>query len=116
MLSDRGEPFIRIGRGGVFANVSSKEWFASGNPDGLVDPKVRTGGPPRWVRVATEPGWSWFDHRLHPRELTGVPPLTERRRVRLFNWVVPLRVGGQAARIEGRVEWRPVLGRLSPSS
>jgi len=113
VLSDRGEPFIRIGRQGVLANVSSREWFASGNPDGLIAPQARTGGPPRWVRVSADPGWSWFEHRLHPRALTAVPPPTERRTVRLFDWTVPLRIGGQPAAIEGRVEWRPVLGRVA---
>jgi len=115
VLSDRDEPFIRIGRGGVFANVSSPEWFASGNPDGVIAPQARTGGPPRWVRVSADPGWSWFDHRLHPRTLTAVPPPTERRAVRLFDWTVPVRLGGQPARVHGHVEWRPVLGAAVPA-
>lgn len=115
VLSDRGEPFLRIGRDGVFANVSSREWYASGNPDGAVALDVRTGGPPRWARVSADPGSSWFDHRLHPRTLTAVPPPTERRTVRLFDWTVPVRIGGWPAAVEGSVEWSPALGSVVPA-
>jgi hypothetical protein len=113
ILSDRGEPFLRIGRGGVFANARSADWYASGNPDGVFRvPRGRLGGPPRWVKVSAEPGWSWFDHRLHPRAQVSLPPATERQTVRLFGWTVPARLGGRPGSIKGRVEWRPVYGGL----
>lgn len=118
ILSDRGEPFLRIGRDGVFANVSSVEWYASGNPDGVADvpPAIRGRRlPPRWIRASRDPGWSWFDHRLHPRALTSLPPSDVRTTVRLFDWRVPARLGGRPAAIEGHVEYRPVFGRVVAS-
>ena len=43
ILGDLGEPFLRIGPDGAFANLNSPTWRGSGNPDGL----ILKSGPPR---------------------------------------------------------------------
>jgi hypothetical protein len=116
VVAPGGESFLRIGRAGVFANVSSAEWYRSGNPDGRgrFPPGIVPGSAPRWVPVSRQPSFTWFEHRLHPapisvpRELAG----TERRQ-RLSDWTVPLRVGGAPGRIDGYIEYRPLLGSVT---
>ncbi len=118
VLTDRGVPFLRIRPDGVEANVNAREWYASGNPDGAADPppEARIGGPVRWERVSRSPGWTWFEHRLHPSDATVPPGIRESGERRRFgDWKVPLRVGGRPAAIEGYIEYRPLLGQLVPA-
>lgn len=115
LTAPRGEPFLRIGPRGVFANVSSLYWYQSGNPDGVggLPRGIRPGAPPQWVPVSGEAEWTWFEHRLHPAPV-NVPPdaAGSRRRQRLSDWSMPVRLGGQTGSIEGYVEFRPVFGSI----
>lgn len=117
VLGLRDRPFLRIGPGGVQADVNSIDWYRSGNPDGIATtPRgVRLTGPPRWERVSRRPAWAWFDHRLHPATVQ-VPPeaLEAQRTARLDDWVVPTRLGGRDVEVRGHVEYRPLLGAISP--
>lgn len=103
VLDDDGRPFLRIGPGGVEADIATPAWVASNSPFGgaVLPPE---GAPAQWRRVATDPAWGWFDHRLHP-ELVG--PLAEGDEVR---WVVPMRLGERAVEARGHLERRSVLG------
>lgn len=123
VIATGGEPFLRIGPRGAFANVNSIDWYRSGNPDGFARPpaEARIGSPPRWERVGRRPEWIWFDHRLHP----GRVPLTREivsagRRARLDSWTVPAKLGDRDLRVTGHVEYRPILGavvaKLGPSA
>lgn len=38
VLGEGGQPFLRIGPGGVEANVAAPAWYASGNPDAVFRP------------------------------------------------------------------------------
>lgn len=115
VIADAGEPFIRIGPDGVFGNFKSKAWYNSNVPEGLLRfPEGAEEGPevePVWRKVATEPVWGWYDHRLHPVErylskevLESVDP------VDLGDWEVPIRLGDEKGEIRGRFEYRPQLG------
>ena len=118
VLSDRRVPFLRIGPGGVEGNVNSSEFYASGNPDGAFDPprEARIGAPPRWERLSRTPGWTWFEHRLHPADIVAGPELRQgRERRRLGDWRVPLLIDGRPASVEGYVEYRPLLGQVVPA-
>ena len=118
VLSGRARPFLRIGPRGVEADVNSTDWYASGNPEGVVNPPpgARVGAAPRWERVARVPAWTWFDHRLHPTRIevpADAAARSERRR--LADWTVPVRYDGRAAEIRGYVEFRPVTGAIAPT-
>ena len=115
VIAPGGEAFLRIGRSGVLANVASAEWYRSGNPDGRgrFPPGIEPGSAPRWVPVSREPRFTWFEHRLHPAPVSVPPGLAgSERRQRLSNWSVPLRVGGAPGRIDGHIEYRPLLGSV----
>ncbi len=117
VIAPRGEPFLRVGPRGTFANLESGFWYQSGNPDGTggLPPNARR-GPPRWQLVSRAPAWSYYEHRLHPAQVRLPRAQRGTRRVlRLLDWTVPLRYGGAPARIEGHIEFRPVLGTVAPA-
>lgn len=115
VLSIDGEAFLRIGPRGVEGNVTSPAWWESGNPDGHGRPDVQPGSPPVWKLVSRRREWSYFEHRLHPREVE-IPhdALRERRRTTLGSFTVPFRIGARTGEVRGRLEFRPVLGSVVP--
>lgn len=117
VLGRDDRPFLRIGPGGVRADVNSIDWYRSGNPDGIATtPRgVRLTGPPRWEHVSTRLSWAWFDHRLHPGTVQVPPEAVEAQRTaRLDDWTVPTRLGDRLVEVRGHVEYRPLLGAISP--
>lgn len=117
--SSQGEPFLRIGPRGTFANVNSLTWYASGNPDGIASPPpgvdADPGAAPRWEKVSDEPEWTWFDHRLHPADLELPQEAVDgQRTARLQDWRVPGTLGGEELEVRGHVEYQPILGAIEP--
>jgi hypothetical protein len=116
ILDPRGEPFIKVGARGVFGDVASPAWAASGNPDGAHPPGLREGAPARWRRFSTRPEWTYYDHRLHPSGVV-IPPDVRRARetVPLRTFSIPIRLGGEEGRVRGYLEFRPVVGQVTPA-
>ena len=111
----KGEPYIRIGPEGVFGNFKSPSWYNSNVPEGLLKfPEGSEAGadvPPVWRRVTAEPVWGWFDHRLHPVErYVNQETKQSKKPVKLGEWKVPISIGGDKGAIEGRLEYKPILG------
>ncbi len=118
VLAESGDPFLKIGPRGVFANVNSATWYRSGNPDGVSNPPkdARIGGPPRFVRVSRKHSWRWFDHRMHPGTVrVGKSTLRDQSRARLDDWTVAARLGTQGLKFAGHVEYRPLRGNIASS-
>jgi hypothetical protein len=111
-----GRPFLRIGPRGVRADVASRAWFESGNPDGVGRPGVKPDQKADWRLVSKQPEWSYFEHRLHPRE-ARLPKEAQgsRKKMKLDDFVVPIRADGRPAKVEGHLEFRPVVGTLQPT-
>jgi hypothetical protein len=117
VLDVRGVAFLRIGPDGVFGNLASPAWYHSLAPEAAgVPPELakllREGVavPDRWVRVAKEPSWGWFDTRLDPEQAGGggahAKPET---------WSVPVRLGDTKGALRGRFVPSPQpTGRLQP--
>jgi len=108
----RGEPFLRIGPRGVFANSRSPEYYRGGsltvrNVPLDLDPRAQ----PRWRRLSTEPIWSWLEYRAR------VPAVAEQREVlgdetrTVLEWVTPMMLGEDHVRVHGRVRWIPPILR-----
>jgi hypothetical protein len=115
VMAPTGEPFLRIGPQGVFANWISPFWFDSNSPGGAGQmPDWVKPGPenaPDWRRVAVEPSWGWYDHRLHPVERYVDPEIKKKRQpARLGDWSIPIRYGDQDGGIEGYFEYKPMVG------
>jgi hypothetical protein len=117
-LADSGEPFLRIGPDGVHGNFASPTFYDSNSPEGAGDlPEQAKPGPdvtPIWRRIATEPSWGWYDHRLHPADRIIPPEILKANKVAVLGrWTVPFRIGDQAGEIQGRFEYRPPTGSYS---
>ena len=114
-LADSGEPFIEIGPHGVRGNVASPTFYDSNAPEGLTkfpqQAKPGSDVPPIWRKVAAQPSWGWFDHRLHPaqRYAPAAIPRAGEAAV-LGRWTIPIRVGDKVGAVQGRIEFRPPTG------
>lgn len=94
VLDDDGEPFLKIGRRGVFANVGSAATYRSIDPAGdEVPPGI--GAKSGWAKFSDDPEWSWFDPRL-----ASAP--------NRFEWRVPMRAGND--RVVARGSYEPLQG------
>lgn len=88
VLDDAGTPFLRLGPDGAEANVAADAWYRSSTPDDVGRAAPLSSVEPRWVRVADDPAWGWFDRRLR------VEPTSAR-------WSVPVRFDGDTAALGG---------------
>ena len=114
-LADSGEPFLRIGPTGVEGNFASPTFYDSNDPQGATQfPEQAKPGPdvpPIWRRVAAEPTWGWYDHRLHPADPILEPQVVKDNKVAVLGrWKVPIRVGDAPGEVAGRFEFRPTIG------
>ena len=114
-LADSGEPFLEIGPDGVRGNFASPTFFSSNNPGGRdsFPPGAKPGADvaPIWKKLSRQKSWGWYDHRLHPTESYVPPEIVNARKVAVLGrWRVPLRYGDQTGELQGRFEFRPVLG------
>ena len=115
-LADSGEPFLEIGPEGVRGNFASPTFFNSNNPGG------RDSFPPAGEARRRRP--ADLAEAVQAEELGLVRPpappdgeLPSRPRSStpgrwpvLGRWRVPLRYGDQTGELQGRFEFRPVLG------
>jgi hypothetical protein len=118
VMAETGEPFIRIGPEGAFGNFNSPSWYNSNVPDGLppgsVPKRAKPGADvePAWSKVSKDPSWGWYDHRLHPVERYVQKEVQESKvPVNLGPWDVAVRYGDKEAKIKGRFEYKPQLGK-----
>jgi hypothetical protein len=90
VLGENGEPFLRIGPRGTFANIASPTTYRSIDPEGdEVPPGIRK--QRGWAKFSNEPEWSWFDPRLASR-----PDAT--------SWTIEMRTASQSVELSGGFE------------
>jgi hypothetical protein len=114
-LADSGEAYLRIGPAGVEGNFASPAFYDSNDPQGATQfPERAKPGPdvpPIWRRIAAEPSWGWYDHRLHPADPVLTPEVVKANKVAVLGrWKVPILLGDQPGEVAGRFEFRPVVG------
>lgn len=114
-LAETGEAYLRIGPGGAEGNFASPAFYDSNDPQGATQfPERAKPGPdvpPIWRRIATEPAWGWYDHRLHPADPVLTPEVVRANKVAVVGrWAVPIRLGDEPGEVAGRFEYRPPTG------
>ncbi|MEV0267994.1 Dyp-type peroxidase [Hamadaea sp. NPDC050747] len=106
-----GEPYAKIGPGGVFLNDNSPATYL--NTDRYATTVVPAGvdgkGAPRWRKVSSEHVYRWHDHRIHWMLKTlpapvAADPAAEHR---VSEWKVVLDYGGQTLAATGTLDWIP---------
>lgn len=105
------EPYARVlADGTAELNTRSRAYYLNQNFFGLVSvpPSASPSATPSWTVVGAGSRLEWHDHRIHWM-LPGIPPqVTDRsKRTKVFDWTVPIRVGGQPAAIRGELVWVP---------
>jgi hypothetical protein len=106
----RDEPYLRFEPDGtVSVNERSpstylnEDRFAQVEVPDSADPKA----PPEWQTVARNGRYDWHDHRIH--WMSKTPPERVRAddsaKVKVFDWRLPLTVGGLPATISGSLTW-----------
>jgi hypothetical protein len=113
VLGYKDEPYLRIGPDGVFQNLLSPATYINRTRDGeeptdaAKNAKV---GDTEWQKISSEPVARWHDHRIHWMAPTD-PPVARaepgKRHVITEEWVVPLRLEGQAIAVKGDLVWEP---------
>jgi LPXTG-motif cell wall-anchored protein len=114
VLGYEDEPYARLKADGtVEINKNSQAFYLnedrlgkSAGPAGLTKDT-----PPRWEPVSGTGRFEWHDHRMHYMG-KGTPPQVsdESKPQKIFDWKVPVEVGGTPATITGVLEWTPQTG------
>ena len=105
------EPYLRFRPNRVVEeNVRSPSKYANADRYALtpLPPQANSGAAPRWRTVSRDGSHRWFDHRIHSMD-RGTPPQVkdEGVRTKIFDWSVPMTVGGAQVRALGTLEWVP---------
>jgi hypothetical protein len=89
----------------------NQERLASVDVPSSADPRAA----PDWQTVDKTGRFEWHDHRMHWMG-TGVPPAVKDkgRRTKVFDYRIPIKVGGRAGAISGTLTWVPVDGGGPP--
>nr|WP_091126924.1 hypothetical protein [Micromonospora eburnea] len=106
-----GEPYLRIGPGGVYENSRSPATYLNRTiaGDTQLPPEADPAAPPVWRRVADGPSARWHDQRTLWLESTPPPQVSAdpTRQQRIRDWVVPLRAGDETIEVRGTLDWLP---------
>ncbi|MCW3815463.1 hypothetical protein ONA91_13465 [Micromonospora sp. DR5-3] len=111
VLGYSGEPYLRVGPGGVYENTRSPATYLNRTITGdtQLPPQADPAAAPSWRRVSDGPSARWHDQRTLwlesdlPPQVTADP--TREQRVR--DWVVPVRAGGEPIEVRGTLDWVP---------
>lgn len=105
-----GEPYVRLWPDGrVEVNQRSPATYL--NEDRFaqvtVPPEAGPDATPDWELVGRTGRFEWHDHRVHwMSEGTRPPQITdEKARTKIFDWRVPVTVGGRGGAITGELLW-----------
>jgi hypothetical protein len=107
-----GKPYARLQPDRtVEVNTNSEAYYL--NDDRFADVQVPSGlgAKPRWKLVDRTGRFAWHDHRAHYMS-PAVPEQVADRDVRthIFDWKVPIAVGGDRGAISGSLTWVPLPG------
>jgi len=105
-----GEPYVRIaGDGTVAVNHDAPTYFLNEDrfAEGVEVPKGSgADAPPDWQVEDRTGRYAWHDHRIHWMSRSTPPQVEdEAERTKVFDWKVPLTVGGDETTIAGSLVW-----------
>jgi hypothetical protein len=106
-----GEPYLRVGRQGVFENRRSPATYLNRTRRGTgpVPKGADPTAPPEWRRIGSGTTVRWHDHRAHWMGRFN-PPAVRRApgtQHRIQSFAIVLHVDDEAVRVHGAVRWIP---------
>ncbi len=104
-----GEPYSRIlADGTVETNANSPAVYLNEDRYAAVQvPKqADASAPADWTKVSDGGEFNWHDHRMHWMQSTTPPQVkNESRKTKIFDYRIPIRVGGRRDAIDGTLFW-----------
>jgi hypothetical protein len=105
------EPYLRFLTGGIVQeNRRSPSKYVNDDRFGLtpVPATANSDAKPAWRTVSQDGTYRWFDHRTHSMD-KGIPSQVKdpAQRTKIFDWSVPMQVGGAPVTALGTLEWVP---------
>jgi hypothetical protein len=80
-----------------------------------VPPNADSEGEPRWEEISRTGRFEWHDHRMHWMSESDPEAVKDKdARTKVFDWEVPIEVGGQSGAIAGTLFWTPVASSGLP--
>lgn len=111
VLGYEGEPYLRVGPGGVFSNRRSEATYQNRDRYQRVSipPIADNDAEPEWVRVSDGQTALWHDHRIHWMSFDLPPTVMANpgQQVLVQEWAVPFTVAGQTREVTGELRWIP---------
>ena len=110
IMDYKGKPYAHVlADGTVEVNTSSEAYYL--NEDRLGETAVPKDLPaePAWKPVSKSGRFEWHDHRAHWMGKGDPPQLKDKdARTKLYDWEVPVEIGGQKGTIAGTLTWVPL--------
>ena len=105
----QGEPYARLlGDGTVEVNHNSPAFYLNNDrtSTGTVPANAKPGATPDWQVVDRAGSFQWHDHRIHWMSTITPKQVTDKsKRTKVFDWKVPLTVGGTDGAVNGTLFW-----------
>jgi hypothetical protein len=100
----------------VQVNTNSPAFYL--NDDRTATATVPEGLPstPNWKTQSRSGRFEWHDHRMHWMGNQDPPQLKDKsKRTHIFDWRVPITIGGTPGKIAGTLTWVPLTGGSVPA-
>src|SRR5579885_3337069 len=111
ILGYQGEPYLRVGPGGVYRNRLSPATYLNQTRFGgvTIPADADATKPPQWARLSGGRTVIWHDHRTH--WMGGTLPLAVRQHPSqshvVFRWSIAVETSTQKAVVNGALLWVP---------
>jgi hypothetical protein len=99
VIGSRGEPFLRIGPDGVFANAMSPTWMQSGRAPETTSPIALSNDRNivKWTKISPGSRYTWLEWRARCAN--------DRHDRTPMRWQIPLLIDNKSLPIRGETKW-----------